>query len=220
MGRPGGGGLLTPQAEGATWGGGAPHGGFPVGSAWALGGASTRSGHRSLASPPGLPVGDCGRGRELGEGPSTCPEGSHGRSPLHSTFGPLVLPVQVARRSPYSRANTPGTPEHMRVCTHAHTHAHTHTHVTLSVHPSTRSRSWARAGGTQRDPVITARQRQLGSVLTLMGARPAGRGPSRPRAPAAGWGRGQQVVSEHGVVSRGAGAGGVLAAWRVLLEGH
>lgn len=137
MGRPGGGGLLTPQAEGATWGEGAPHGGFPVGSAWALGGASTRSGHRSLASPPGLPVGDCGRGRELGEGPSACPEGSHGRSPLHSTFGPLVLPVQVARRSPYSRANTPGTPEHMRVCTHAHTHAHTHTRdvVCPSVHP-------------------------------------------------------------------------------------
>lgn len=131
MGRPGGGGLLTPQAEGATWRGGAPHGGFPVGSAWALGGALTHSGHRSLASPPPprpvLPVGDCGRGRELGEGPSACPEGSRGRSPLHSTFGPRVLPVQVARRSPDSRANTPGTPEHMRVCTRAHTHAHTHT---------------------------------------------------------------------------------------------
>lgn len=36
---------------------------------------------------------------------------------------------------------------HMRGCTHTHTH--THTQVTLSVHPSTRSRSWARAGGTK-----------------------------------------------------------------------
>lgn len=108
---------------------------------------------------------------------------------------------------------------HMRACTHAHTHTRTHTRdaVCPSVHP------FQVLGPGRRDPVIMARQRQhggLGSVLTLMGARPAGRGPSRPRASAAGWGRGQQVVSEHGVVPRGAGAGGVLAARRVLLEGH
>lgn len=153
--------------------------------------------------------------------------GSPGRAPWEKplTFyvWSLVLPVQVAKRSPQSRASTPGTPEHTcvgaRTPTHTHPHPHPHTGdaVCPSVHP------FQVVGPGRRDQGIMARQRQhggLGSVLTLMGARLAGRGPSRPRASASGWGRGQQVVSEHGVVPRGAGAGGVLAARRVLLEGH
>lgn len=159
---------------------------------------------------PRAPGGGLWAGQGARGGAQRCPEGPRGGAPYILRLVPWCCP---------SRANTPGTPEHMRVCTCAHTHAHTHTHdvVCPSVHP------FQVLGPGRQDPVITACQRQhggLGSVLTLMGARPAGRSPSRPRAPAAGWGRGQQVVSEHGVVPRGARAGGVLAAWRVLLEGH
>lgn len=204
-------GLLTPQAEGATWGGGgAPHRGFPVGSAWALVGASAHSGHGAWPAP-GAPCG----GPRAGQGAQG---GPHGRSPLHSTFGPWCCQSRWPRG--HRRAGrAPQGPQSTHAWVHAHPHTHTHTGdaVCPSVHP------FQVVGPGRRDQGIMARQRQhggLGSVLTLMGARLAGRGPSRPRASASGWGRGQQVVSEHGVVPRGAGAGGVLAARRVLLEGH
>lgn len=103
-------------------GGGAPHGGFPVGSAWALGGASARSGHKSLASTPhpGAPCGGPGAGQGARRG-------APWEEPLTFYVWSLVLPVQVAKRSPHSRASTPGTPEH--TCVRARTPTHTHTHT-------------------------------------------------------------------------------------------
>lgn len=136
-------GLLTPQAEGATWGGGCATRGLPcrlsLGACRGLSPLWTRS----LASPWCSLWGAAGGAGSPGRAPW--------EKPLTFYVWSLVLPVQVAKRSPQSRASTPGTPEHTCVGarTPTHTHTHTHTQVTLSVHPSTRSRSWARAGGTK-----------------------------------------------------------------------
>ena len=120
MGRPGGGELLTltPGARCHLGGRGATRG-LPC----RLSLGTWRGGLSPLWTPePGPPRcslwGGSGGPGSLGRGPDPRPEEPHGRSPLHSTSGPPVLPAQVARRSPYSRAGTPGTPEHTRVHTH------------------------------------------------------------------------------------------------------
>lgn len=201
------------QTQGVTWVG-ACRIGAPCRLSSGMRQGLTHTGRGGLDSaPPPVPPGRqrlaAGGGGSLGKGP-------WGGNPLHSTFVPLVLRAPVARRSLYSRAGTPGIP-----APGASRLAHTHTHTKLSVHPSVCPRAQARARGPQWS---TARHQQhRGSWHPLSHWRGLGLqagGPSRPRAPTAGWGWRQQVMGKHRVVPRGAGAGGVLATWRVLLERH
>lgn len=117
----------------------------------------------------------------------------------------------------YTAGRAPRGPLHgdLETHTHVHTstrvHAHAHEVVCPSIHPCQVSGlgHWAPVvDGVGWGPL----PHQEGSACGLQ--------PSRLRAPTAGWGRRQELVGKHGVVPRGAGAGRVLAAGRVLLKGH
>ena len=136
-------GLLTPQEEGATCGGRCATRGLPcrlsLGAWRGLGPLWTQE--PGQHPPPRCSLWGAGGGA-----------GSPERGPMGGA--PYILRLVPGAARPGGQEVTaqqgehPRDPRaHMRACTHAHTHAHTH--VTLSVHPSTRSRSWARAGGTR-----------------------------------------------------------------------
>lgn len=127
--------LTHPRTQGATWAGGAPHGG----SAWALGGAEAHPGCRTPPPHPGYTLwGSSWEGKGAWEGPSSALRGLMGGAPLHSTFSPLALPAQVARRSLYSRVGNPAPGQGGEVSRLSHTSTRTHRCevVRPSVHPS------------------------------------------------------------------------------------
>lgn len=132
--------------------------------------------------PMGQQLGGQGR---LG-GAQLCPEGPHGRSPFtfyHSTFSPLALPAQVARRSLYSRVGNPAPGRGGRF-QDSHIQAHAHTDVKLSVHPSIRPRSRAWTRGPQGSAAHQQQQHAgRGPALTLVGAQPPGLWPFMSAGP-------------------------------------
>ena len=181
---------LTPQAQGAG------HVGLPCRLSFGCG--------RGRGPPCDVPR--C-KGRGLSHvGPSSLPHGGPtGWAHLHSALGPPRTKApqccSTSQEAVAQQRGTPRVPLHLEArCArtqahadvHTRTHTHTHTHrpklcvavspPALSLMPG--SGCAPAAGWAARDP------------LTLLGTS----GPSRPRAPTAGWGRGQQVVGKHGVV--------------------
>lgn len=140
---------------------------------------------------------------ELGQPPPPpCSQrGSHGLgrgprgAPLHSMSGPPVLPAHVARRA-CTAGQAPRGSGTGGLETHTHTHAGT-THIQrrLSVRPSGPGlRPWA--SRPQWSTACHRRLGELGSALTLVGTRPAGRRPFTSEGPRCregleGAGRGQ-----------------------------
>lgn len=165
--------------------------------------------HVRAQPAPEAPCGEAVRGKGAWEGPTA-------GDPLHSLFGPPGAAGTGGQEVIVQQGGHPGDPctgasRLTRTCTHTHAHAHTHTEV---VRPSVLARSRAWAAGPQWSTGWA------GVRSHIRRARPAGWQPSRLWAPTVGWGRGQELVGKHRVVPRGTGAGGILAARRVLLEGH
>jgi hypothetical protein len=115
--------------------------------------------------------------------------------------GPLVLLALVSQEATVQQQRL-WEPVHPGAIT-THMHTQIQSPICPSAHPY---QAWARARCTP------AAAGWAGVYSHIDGGLACGTGsPSRPRAPTAGWGRGQQVMGEHRVVPRGAGAGGVLA---------
>lgn len=190
--RVGSGGLRAstrPQTQGAARVGGVPRG--------RGGGASLQAQLRHLEGPrstldararPAPPPPCSQRGSHgLGRGPRG--------APLHSMSGPPVLPAHVARRA-CTAGQAPRGSGTGGLETHTHTHAGT-THIQrrLSVRPSGPGlRPWA--SRPQWSTACHRRLGELGSALTLVGTRPAGRRPFTSEGPRCregleGAGRGQ-----------------------------
>lgn len=132
------------------------------------------------------------------------PQGPTGWALLHSTFG---APDPGQSRDHYTAVHVPRGPLWPGA---QDTHTHRKSCLLLAHHTG--------LAGVHCTPAVAGRARLRVNIGLGLVCRTVG--PSCPRSPITGWTWGQQVMGEHRVIPRRAGARSVLATWRVLLKGH